>query len=206
MVYKTLYVMCLLVFYMIGCSTDNTDDASIFPVPPTIPEETQEATPPAIPVQVVPPSVPQPIVEEPVIEEPIVEEPEPEVEKEELDQEPAEEPEEPKDDTHPKFVDSTVWHGDIGIAVNTDQFIFTFDENIDAAIIRLVDITEGKRTDMEWEHFMRGKQVALLKVEESLALRPGRAYTIEISVADEEHNWHPDSIITFVTEIDPKKG
>ena len=200
MVYKTSFVLCLLVFYVIGCSTDNTDDASIFPVPPTIPEETQEATPPVIPVQVVPPPVPQPIVEEPVIEEPIVEEPEPEPEPVE------EEPEEPKDETHPKFVDSTVWHGDVGVAVDTNQFIFTFDENIDAAIIKLIDITEGKRTDMEWEHFIRGKQVALLKVAESLALRPGRAYTIEISVADEERNWHPDSIITFVTEIDVGKG
>ncbi|MXV85712.1 hypothetical protein F4X88_02630 [Candidatus Poribacteria bacterium] len=200
MAYKTFFVLCLLAFYVIGCSTDNTDDASIFPVPPTIPEETQEATPPVVPVQVVPPPVPEPIVEEPVIEEPVVEEPEPEPEPVE------EEPEEPKDETHPKFVDSTVWHGDVGIALHTNQFIFTFDENIDATIIKLVDITEGKRTDMEWEHFIRGTQVVLLKVAESLALKPSRAYTIEISVADEEQNWHPDSIITFVTEIKPEKG
>lgn len=195
MSYKSLYVVSLLVFYIIGCSTDSTDDTSIFPVPPTIPEQTQEATPPVVPVQVVPPPVPQPIVEEPVIEEPIVEEPEPEPEPIEK------EPEEPKDDTHPKFVDSTVWHGDVGIALDTNQFIFTFDENIDSAIIRLIDITQGKRTNMEWEHFIRGKQVVLLKVAESLELRPGRAYTIEISVADEARNWHPDSIITFVTQM-----
>ena len=200
MLYNCL-CMCLLMCCMIACSTDNTDDASIFPVPPTIPEETEEATPPAIDNAVVNPVIPHPIVEDPVIEEPIVEVPEPEVEKEEVDQEPEEKPEEPQDNTHPKFVDSTVWHGDIGIALDTNQFIFTFDEDIDAAIIRLVDITQGKRTNMDWEHFTRGKQVVLLKVAESLALSPGRAYTIEISVADEARNWHPDSIITFVTEI-----
>ena len=37
MSYKSLYVVCLLVFYIIGCSTDSTND-SIFPVPPTIDE------------------------------------------------------------------------------------------------------------------------------------------------------------------------
>lgn len=194
MLYNCL-CMCLLMCCIMACSTDSTDDASIFPVPPTIPEQTKEATPPVVPVQVVPPPVPQPIVEDPVIEEPIVEEPEPEPEPEPIE----EEPEAPKDNTHPKFVDSTVWHGDVGIAVDTNQFIFTFDENIDSAIIRLIDITQGKRTNMEWEHFIRGKQVVLLKVEDSLELRPERAYTIEISVADEARNWHPDSIITFVT-------
>lgn len=188
MPYKSLYVMCLMVFYVIGCSTDSTDDESIFPVPPIIAEEEQTPTPPVIPAQVVPPPVPQPIVEEPLVEEP---EPEP-IE---------EEPEVPKDNTHPKFVDSTVWHGDVGIALDTNQFIFTFDEDIEAAVIRLTDITQGKNTNMDWEHFIRGKQVVLLKVEDSFALRPGRAYTIEISVADEARNWHPDSIITFVTDI-----
>ena len=204
MLYNCLCV-CLLMCCLMACSTDSTDDVSIFPVPPTIPEETKETTPPAIDNAGVNPVIPQPIVEEPVIEEPVVEEPEPKVEKEEaieeVDQEPAEEPEAPKDNVHPKFVDSTVWHGDVGIALDTNQFIFTFDENIDSAIIRLIDITQGKRTNMEWEHFIRRKQVVLLKVEDSLELRPGRAYTIEISVADEERNWHPDSIITFVTQM-----
>ena len=37
MSYKSLYVVCLFVFYIIGCSTDSTND-SIFPVPPTIDE------------------------------------------------------------------------------------------------------------------------------------------------------------------------
>ncbi len=35
MSYKSLYIVCLLVFYILGCSTDSTND-SIFPVPPTV--------------------------------------------------------------------------------------------------------------------------------------------------------------------------
>lgn len=38
MAYKTLCVMCLLVFHSIGCSTDSTNE-SIFPVPPTVDTE-----------------------------------------------------------------------------------------------------------------------------------------------------------------------
>ena len=38
MSYKSLYVVCLLVFYILGCSTDSRND-SIFPVPPTVDEE-----------------------------------------------------------------------------------------------------------------------------------------------------------------------
>ena len=38
MSYKSLYVVCLLVFYIIGCSTDSTND-TIFPLPPTVDEE-----------------------------------------------------------------------------------------------------------------------------------------------------------------------
>ena len=38
MAYKSLYVVSLLVFYILGCSTDSTND-SIFPVPPTVDEE-----------------------------------------------------------------------------------------------------------------------------------------------------------------------
>ena len=63
MLYNSLCV-CLLVLCVIGCSTDSTDDESIFPVPPIISEEEQEVTPPGIPVEIVPPAVPQPIVKD----------------------------------------------------------------------------------------------------------------------------------------------
>ena len=63
MLYNSLCV-CLLVLCVTGCSTDSTDDESIFPVPPIISEEEQEVTPPGIPVEIVPPPVPQPIVKD----------------------------------------------------------------------------------------------------------------------------------------------
>ena len=180
---------CIPLFYVIGCSTDNTDDASIFPVPPTIPEETQEATPPVIPVQVVPPPVPQPIVEEPVIEEPIVEEPEPEPIEEEK--------KEPEDNRAPLFIRTTVNHGDIDVDIDTDRFVFTFDENIGDARVKLRNDT--RNFDMEWEKFIVGKEITLLKFLEGWPLQGGHVYTIEISWSDKAGNWDPGGIITFVT-------
>ena len=40
MSYKSLYVvMCLLVLCIVGCTTDSTDDESIFPVPPIVTQD-----------------------------------------------------------------------------------------------------------------------------------------------------------------------
>ncbi|MCY3721537.1 MAG: hypothetical protein OXG97_04900 [Candidatus Poribacteria bacterium] len=187
MLYNCL-CMCLLVCCIMACSTDNTDDASIFPVPPTIPEETKETTPPVVPAQVVPPPVPEPIVEEPVIEEPIVEEPEPE---------PIEEEREPEDNRAPLFIRTTVNHGDIDVDIDTDRFIFTFDENIGDARVKLRNDT--RNFDMEWEKFIVGKEITLLKFLEGWPLQGAEVYTIEISWADKAGNWDPGGIITFVT-------
>ena len=188
MAYKILYVMCLLVFSVIGCSTDSTDDKSIFPVPPTIPEETQEATPPEIQNTVVNPVIPQPIVEEPAIEEPIVEEPEPE---------PIEEKKEPEDNRAPLFVRTTISHGDVDVDIDTDRFIFTFDENIGDARVNLRNDT--RNFDMEWEKFIVGKEITLLRFLEGRHLQSAEVYTIEISWADKAGNWDQGGIIIFVT-------
>lgn len=187
MSYKSLYVvMCLLVFYVVGCSTDSSDDTSIFPVPPTIPEETQEGTPPVVPVQVVPPPVPQPIVEEPIVEEP---EPEPEpIEEEER---------EPEDNRAPLFIRTTISHGDADIDIDTDRFVFTFDENIGDAKVKLRNDT--RNFDMNWETFIVGKEITLLRFLEGKHLQAQEVYTIEISWADKAGNWDPGGIITFVT-------
>lgn len=184
--------MCLLMCCLIACSTDNTDEASIFPVPPTIPEEEQNLTPPAIPVQVVPPPIPEPIVEEPVIEEPIVEEPEPEPEPIE------EEEKEPEDNRAPLFIRTTVNHGDVNVDIDTDRFVFTFDENIGDARVKLRNDT--RNFDMEWEKFIVGKEITLLKFLEGWPLQGGHVYTIEISWADKAGNWNPGGIMTFVTK------
>ena len=64
MSYKSLYVVCLLVFYIIGCSTDSTND-TIFPVPPTVDEEDNNQNNNSLA------NLPDPIIEptiEPVIE------------------------------------------------------------------------------------------------------------------------------------------
>ena len=186
MSYKSLYVMCLLVFYVMGCSTDSTDDESIFPVPPIISEEKQEATTPKIPVEVVPPPVPQPIVEEPVVEEP---EPEPEPIEEEK--------KEPEDNRAPLFIRTTISHGDVDVDIDTDRFVFTFDENIGDARVKLTN--ETRDFDMKWETFIVGKDITLLKFLEGHSLQGAEVYTIDISWADKAGNWDPGGIITFVT-------
>ena len=190
MLYNCLCV-CLLMCCLMACSTDSTDDASIFPVPPTIPEETKEGTPPKIPVEVVPPVIPQPIVEEPVIEEPIVEEPEPEPE-------PIEEEKEPEDNRAPLFIRTTISHGDVDVDIDTDRFVFTFDENIGDARVNLRNDT--RNLDMNWEKFIVGKEITLLRFLEGRHLQGAEVYTIEISWADKAGNWDPGGIITFVTE------
>ena len=190
MAYKFLYVMCLLVFYVIGCSTDNTEDASIFPVPPIILEEEQEVTPPEIPVEVLPPPIPQPVVEEPVIEEPVVEKPEPEPIEEEK--------KEPEDNRAPLFIRTTINHGDVDVGIDTDRFVFTFDENIGDAKVKLRNDT--RNLDMKWETFIVGKEITLLRFLEGWPLQGAEVYTIEISWADKAGNWDPGGIITFVTE------
>ena len=193
MLYNCL-CMYLLMCCIMACSTDSTDDASIFPVPPTIPEETKEATPPVVPVQVVPPPVPQPIVEEPVIEEPIVEEPEPEPEPEPIE----EEKKEPEDKRAPLFIRTTINHGDVDVDIDTDRFVFTFDENIGDARLKLGNDT--RKFDMKWEKFIVGKEITLLRFLEGHHLQGAQVYTIEISWADKAGNWDPGGIITFVTE------
>ena len=184
--YNFLYV-CLLMCCVIACSTDSTDDASIFPVPPTIPEETKDATPPVIPVQVVPPPVPQPVVEEPVIEEPVVEEPEP-----------IEEEKEPEDNRAPLFIRTTINHGDVDVDIDTDRFIFTFDENIGDARVKLRNDT--RNLDMKWEKFIVGKEITLLRFLEGRHLQGAEVYTIQISWSDKAGNWDPGGIISFVTK------
>ena len=193
MSYKPLYVMCILVFYVMGCSTDSTDDQSIFPVPPIIPEKKKEATTPEIDNEVVNPLIPQPIVEEPVIEEPVIEEPEPEPEPIE------EEKKEPEDNRAPLFIRTTINHGDVDVDINTDRFVFTFDENIGDAKVKLTN--ETRNFDMKWEKFIVGTEITLLRFLEGIHLQSAEVYTIHISWADKAGNWDPGGIITFVTAV-----
>ena len=182
MLYKFLCVS-LLMSCVISCSTGGTDDehtVSIFPTPPAILEE-KKSPDPDINIRVVNPRV----IVEPFAEEAIVE---PVIEIE------------PADDIAPRLINSTVHHGDISVDPDTDRFVFTFDEDIDATnFIKLIDNTTGLH--MRWIPFIRDKEVELLKTEHGLQLIGEHVYTIEIRVADVARNWTQPGIITFVTEF-----
>ena len=199
MLHKFFYA-CMLICCLMGCTSDNSNDSSIFPTP-LVPES--EPTP-----QTPPPIVEVPIIAEPIEEkidvppvDPIVEdevEPEPEPE-------PVEEEEEPKDNTAPRLIDSSISHGDIGVDPDTERFIFTFDEEIDRADIKLINNT--LKVDMEWTTLLDGKRVILLRVpEEGRRLKRGELYTIQMRWRDEANNWEPENfgvihVITFITEV-----
>lgn len=105
----------------------------------------------------------------------------------------------PEDNQSPRLIATTISHGDIGVNSDIDRFVFTFDEEIDAVILKLID--DSRKVDMEWTHFIQDKKVIFLALDEGLPLRNGTVYTIEISWSDKARNWSRPGIITFVTEI-----
>ena len=198
MLQKFLYA-CMLICCLMGCTSDNSDDNSIFPTPLVPePEPTPQTTPPVIEV----PIIAEPIEEQidvPVVDPIVEEEAEPEPE-------PVEEAEpEPKDRTAPRLIDSSISHGDVGIDPDTERFIFTFDEEIGRADIKLINNT--LKIDMEWTTLLDGKRVILLRVPgEGHRMMMGELYTIQMRWRDEANNWEPENfgvihVITFVTEV-----
>ena len=105
----------------------------------------------------------------------------------------------PEDNQSPRLIASTISHGDIGVNPDLDRFVFTFDEEIDTVILKLID--DSRKVDMEWTHFIQDKRVIFLALDEGFPLSPGTVYTIEISWADKARNWSQPGILTFVTEI-----
>ena len=105
----------------------------------------------------------------------------------------------PADNQSPRLISSTISHGDIGVDPDTDRFVFTFDEEIDAVNLKLID--DSRRMDMRWTHFIQDEKVILLALDNGIDLTKGTVYTIEISWADKARNWSRPGIITFVTEI-----
>ena len=198
MLQKFLYA-CMLICCLLGCTSDSLDDNSIFPTP-LVPES--EPTP-----QTPPPVVEVPIIVEPIEEkidvppvDPIV------ADKVEPEPEPVEEAEpEPKDRTAPRLIDSSISHGDVGIDPDTERFIFTFDEEIGRADIKLINNT--LKIDMEWTTLLDGKRVILLRVPgEGRRMMMGELYTIQMRWRDEANNWEPENfgvihVITFITEV-----
>lgn len=198
MLQKFLYA-CMLICCLIGCTSDSSDDNSIFPTPLVPePEPTPQTTLPVVEVPIIAEPIEEKIDVPPV--DPIIEdevEPEPE---------PVEEVEpEPKDRTAPRLIDSSISHGDVGIDPDTERFIFTFDEEIGRADIKLINNT--LKIDMEWTTLLDGKRVILLRVPgEGRRMMMGELYTIQMRWRDEANNWEPENfgvihVITFITEI-----
>ena len=198
MLQKFLY-MCMLICCLMGCTSDNSDNSSIFPTP-VVPES--EPTP-----QTPPPVVEVPIIAEPIEEKIDVPPVEPIVEDEvEPEPEPVEEEEkEPEDNTAPRLIDSSISHGDVGVSTDTERFIFTFNEEIGRADIKLMNNT--LKIDMKWTTLLDGKRVILLRVpREGRPMMMGELYTIRMRWRDEANNWEPgnfgvERVITFITEI-----
>ena len=105
----------------------------------------------------------------------------------------------PGDDRAPRFINTTVRHGDTGINPGTTHFIFTFDEEIGDMRLNLVDEKTSDR--MQWTYLIRGEEVVLHKLDKGKHLRPGRTYQINIAWADKVGNWDPGGIIQFTTEM-----
>ena len=111
-----------------------------------------------------------------------------------------------RDRTPPSILTQSVNHGARNVSINTDQFVFTFSENIDEAEVRLVRGENWQTgTDMRWTRFIDKKTVVLLKTTgKSLSLRNGETYTVVLSARDASGNWTPGNnrvwIIRFTTQ------
>ena len=106
---------------------------------------------------------------------------------------------EPEDDMAPRFIETTINHGDKDVDTDTDHFIFTFDEEI--GDVDLSIINEASRDDLGWTHLIRGNEVVLHKLDKGRSLVAERSYLIQIAWADKAGNWNPGGIIRFTTRI-----
>ena len=113
--------------------------------------------------------------------------------------------EENRDRTPPVILTQSVNHEARNVSINTDQFVFTFSENITEAKVRLVRGENWQTgTDMRWTRFIDKKTVVLLKTTgKGFRLRKGETYTIVLSAGDASGNWTPGGnqvwIIRFTT-------
>ena len=186
---RYIFLLCVCVISCADYGDEDEEVRGVFPRNPVVETESQQ------PVQDIPLILPPPVVEEAVVE-PIVEpEPEPDEEEEQ----------ELEDNTAPRLIESTILHGDIGVDPGTERFVFTFDEEIDAADVTLWNDT--RKVDMEWTQLIDGKRIILLKLPgEGLRMQWGELYTIQLRWRDAARNWNPPdfgviNVITFVTEI-----
>ena len=111
-----------------------------------------------------------------------------------------------RDRTAPSILTSSVNHEQRNVSINIDQFVFTFNEDIDEAEVSLIRGEDWKTgTDMRWTRFIDKKKVVLVKTTgKSLSLRNSETYTVVLSARDASGNWTPGAntvwIFKFTTQ------
>ena len=110
-----------------------------------------------------------------------------------------------KDRVAPSLISSTVRNGDVGIRIEIERFVFTFNEDIENADVSLFN--NSSEIDMNWVQFISGNRIILQKLPgEGSSLNHGESYTVRLRWSDAAGNWEPKDfnairVITFFTEI-----
>ena len=107
----------------------------------------------------------------------------------------------------PQILTSSIWHKATNVSINTDQIVFTFNEDIknaEAKIVRGKNWNTGQ--DLKWDRFIDRERVVLVKITgKSLSLRKANTYTISIKASDASGNWTPADnrvwVYEFTTQI-----
>ena len=104
-----------------------------------------------------------------------------------------------RDRTPPVILSTSVNHEARNVSINTDQFVFTFNENIDEAEVRLVRGDWQTGTDMRWTRYIDKKKVVLIKTTgKSFSLRKGESYNIVLKARDASGNWTPGGNVVWL--------
>ncbi len=104
------------------------------------------------------------------------------------------------DRTPPVILTHSINHEARNVSINTDQFVFTFNENITEAEVSLIRGEDWRTgTDMRWTRFIDKKTVVLLKTTgKGFRLRNGETYTVLLSVRDASGNWSPGNNVVWI--------
>ena len=104
------------------------------------------------------------------------------------------------DRTPPVILTHSINHEARNVSINTDQFVFAFNENITEAEVSLIRGKDWRTgTDMRWTRFIDKKTVVLLKTTgKGFRLRKGETYTVLLSVRDASGNWSPGNNVVWI--------
>jgi len=112
-----------------------------------------------------------------------------------------------RDKWAPSVLSSSIRHKSTNVNINTDQIVFTFNENIknaESKIVRGKNWNTGQ--DLKWDRFIDGKRVVLVKITgKSLSLKKSNTYTISIKASDDAGNWTPAPNRVWVYEFNTQR-